>query len=317
MPSVSPKPFQFLADARAPMPARELAERARRAEAVGFHALVVPDHLIDQLSPVPAMAVVAAATERLRIGAFVLNNDLRHPAVLAQDLASLDVLSEGRLDVAIGAGWNVPEYEAIGLPFEPGGTRVERLEEAVAVLKGCFGGGEFSLRGRHYAITDYDARPKPVQRPHPPFLIGGGGARILRFAGREAQIIGLAPTTADRGPGAPPRFSLAATRQQLGWVREGAGDRFDELVLNVYPSSYPITLTDRPRAEARRAVDALRERGVELSEDEVLDSAHLFVGSVDSLVEKFERLRAELGISSFMVGEMDELLPVVERLAGR
>jgi probable F420-dependent oxidoreductase len=317
MPSVPPKPFQFLADARAPLAARELTEHARRAEAVGFHAMVVPDHLIDQLSPVPAMAVVAAATKRLRVSAFVLNNDLRHPAVLAQDLASLDVLSEGRLDVAIGAGWNVPEYEAIGLPFEPGGIRVDRLEEAVAVLKGCFGDGQFSYHGRHYTITDHDARPKPVQRPHPPFLIGGGGPRILRFAGREAQVVGLAPTTADRGPGAPPRFSLAATRQQLAWVREGAGARFDDLVLNVYPSSYPITLADHPRAEARRAADALRQRGVELSEDDVLESPHLFIGSVDSLVDKFERLRAELGVSSFMVGEMDELLPVVERLAGR
>jgi probable F420-dependent oxidoreductase len=317
MTSVPQRPFQFLADARAPMPARDLAERARRAEAAGFHALVIPDHLLDQLSPVPAMAVIAAATDRLRIAAFVLNNDLRHPAVLAQDLASLDVLSEGRLDVAIGAGWNVPEYEAIGVPFDAGGTRVERLEEAVAVLRGCFGDGRFSFAGRHYRITDLDAGPKPVQRPHPPFMIGGGGPRILRFAGREAQIVGLAPTIADRGPDAPPRFSLAATRQQLGWVRDGAGDRFGDLVLNVYPSSYPIVLTDDPRAEARRAADALRARGTDLTDDEVLESAHLFIGSVDSLVEKFERLRSELGISSFMVGEMDELLPVVERLAGR
>ena len=316
MPPVPTRPFQFLADARAPVSARELSERARRAEAAGFHALVVPDHLLDQLSPVPAMAVIAAATERLRVAAFVLNNDLRHPAVLAQDLASLDVLSEGRLDVAIGAGWNIPEYEAIGVPFDTGGTRVERLEEAVAVLRGCFGDGPFSFAGRHYRITHHNAGPKPVQRPHPPFMIGGGGPRILRFAGREAQIVGLAPTTADRGPDAPPRFSLAATRQQLGWVREGAGDRFGELTLNVYPSSYPIVLTDDPRAEARRAADALGARGTDLTEDEVLESAHLFIGSVDSLVEKFERLRAELGISSFMVGEIDELLPVVERLAG-
>jgi alkanesulfonate monooxygenase SsuD/methylene tetrahydromethanopterin reductase-like flavin-dependent oxidoreductase (luciferase family) len=128
MTSAHSRPFQFLADARAPVSARELGERARRAEAVGFHAMVIPDHLLDQFSPVPAMAVVAAATERLRIGAFVLNNDLRHPAVLAQDLASLDVLSGGRLDVAIGAGWNRPEYDAIGIPFEGGGPRVERLE---------------------------------------------------------------------------------------------------------------------------------------------------------------------------------------------
>jgi alkanesulfonate monooxygenase SsuD/methylene tetrahydromethanopterin reductase-like flavin-dependent oxidoreductase (luciferase family) len=126
------KPFQFLAEAREPVSARQRGERARRAEASGYHALVIPDHLMDQLSPVPAMAVIAAATQRLRISAFVLNNDLRHPAVLAQDLASLDVLSEGRLDVAIGGGWNQAEYDAVGIAFEPAPIRSERLAEAVA-----------------------------------------------------------------------------------------------------------------------------------------------------------------------------------------
>jgi probable F420-dependent oxidoreductase len=309
------KPFEFLADARAPMSARALAARARAAEAIGFHALVIPDHLIPQLSPVPAMAVIAAATERLRIGAFVLNNDLRHPAVLAQDLASLDVLSEGRLDVAIGAGWNQPEYDAIGLTLEPGAVRVGRLEEAVTVLKGCFGPGPFSFAGSHYRITDYDAGPKPVQQPHPPFLIGGGGRRILSLAAREAQIVGLAPTLAGSGG---KRFTRAVTERQIDWVREAAADRFAALTLNVYPSSYPITVTDRVREEARRAAGVLRgQAGVELTEDEVLESPHLYIGSVDSLVEKVLRLREELGISSFMVGEMDEMLPVVERLAGR
>jgi probable F420-dependent oxidoreductase len=308
-----PKPFQFLADARAPMSASQLGERARRAEEAGFHGLVVPDHVIDQLSPVPAMAVIAAATQRLRIGAFVFNNDLRHPAVLAQDLASLDVLSEGRLDVAIGAGWNQAEYDAIGLELEPGPVRVGRLEEAVAVLKGCFGDGQFSFAGDHYRISDYDAGPRPVQRPHPPFMIGGGGRRILSLAAREAQIVGLAPTAA----GNLPRFRLDTTRQQIAWVREAAGDRFDELTLNAYASFHPLTITDDARGEARRVADSLRERaGVELAEDEVLASAHLWIGSVDALLEKIVRLREELGISSFMLGDPDEMLPIVQRLAG-
>jgi probable F420-dependent oxidoreductase len=297
------------------MSGRELGEQARRAEAAGFHAFVVPDHLIDQLAPAPAMATIAAATERLRIGAFVLNNDLRHPAVLAQDLASLDVLSEGRLDVAIGAGWNRAEYEAIGLPFEDGPTRVSRLEEAVAVLKGCFGDGPFSFDGRHYRITDYDAGPAPIQRPHPPFMIGGGGRRVLTIAAREAQIVGLAPTAPG---GTLRRFTRETTRQQVAWVREAAGDRFDDLVLNAYPSFHPLTITDDARGEARRVADALRQdAGVELTEEEVLASAHLYIGSVDAIVEKVEGLREELGISSFMLGTPDESWPIVERLAGR
>jgi probable F420-dependent oxidoreductase len=312
------RPFHFLADARAAVSGKEMAEKARRAEAVGFHALVVPDHLIAQLSPIPAMTAIAAATERLRVSAFVFNNDLRHPAVLAQDLASLDLLSGGRLDVAIGAGWNKPEYDAIGLPFDPTPVRQARLEEAVTVLKGCFGDGPFSFRGEHYTITDYDARPKPVQKPHPPFLIGGGGRRTLTLAGREADIVGLAPRIGKDRKVDARSLTFEATVEKIGWVREAAGERFDRLEFNAYPSSWPITVTDDLHGEARKVIDSLKERtGVELTEAEVLDSPHLFIGSIDRFVEKIEGLRERLGISSFMVGEMDELLPVVERLAGK
>jgi probable F420-dependent oxidoreductase len=310
------KPFQFLAEAREPVSARQLGERARRAEASGYHALVIPDHLMDQLSPVPAMAVIAAATQRLRISAFVLNNDLRHPAVLAQDLASLDVLSEGRLDVAIGGGWNQAEYDAVGIAFEPAPIRSERLAEAVAVLKGCFGDGPFSFEGRYYRITDHDGGPNPVQRPHPPFLIGGGGRKTLTLAAREAQIIGLAPRI--RRPRNPHSLTWKATVEKIGWVREAAGDRFDDLTLNIYPTAVEPIITDSPRPEARRVADLLATRsGEQLTEDEVLASPHLFIGSVAGFEEKFRRLRDELGISSIMVGVPGPLDPVVERLAGQ
>lgn len=311
------KPFRFLADARRLASARELTETARKAESIGIDTLVVPDHLIPQLAPVPAMAVIAAVSDRLRIGAFVLNNDLRHPAVLGQDLASLDVLSEGRLDVAIGAGWNRPEYEAIGLDFDPTPIRQARLAEAVAVLKGCFAEGPFSFAGKHYTITAYDAQPKPVQRPHPPFMIGGGGRKTLTLAGREAQVVGLAPRILPNGAGDPGSVTVAATAEKIEWVRDAAGDRFDDLELNVYPSMTAISVTDQPRQEAEELADALHARsGVRVSAEDLLDSPHIFIGSVESFVEKFRRLRAELGISSFMVGEVDELVPIVERLAG-
>jgi probable F420-dependent oxidoreductase len=187
------RPFTFIADAPDAPDAATLIERARRAEAMGATTFGISDHLVPMPAPIPYLATVAAATERLRISAFVHNNDLRHPAILAKDLATLDVYSGGRLDVAIGAGWNKPEYDAIGLPFDPVGTRVSRLTEAVAIIKGCFGDGPFSFSGEHYTITDYDGQPKPVQQPHPPFFIGGGGRTTLELAAREAQIIGLAP----------------------------------------------------------------------------------------------------------------------------
>jgi probable F420-dependent oxidoreductase len=311
------RPFTFLAAFQAVLDGPALAAEARRAESMGFAALVVPDHLIEQLSPIPALATIAAATERLRISAFVHNNDLRHPAVLGQDLASLDVLSGGRLDVAIGAGWNKPEYDAIGLPFDPVAVRQSRLEEAVAVLKGYFGDGPFSFAGQHYTIRELDGYPKPVQRPHPPFFIGGGGRRTLALAGREAAIVGLAPRILAGQHPDPASLTLAATAEKIEWVREAAGERFDDLVFNVYPSTWPITITDDAQGEATRVIDHLRGRNpVDLTVDEVLESPHLFIGSVDGLARKLQMLRERLGITSFMLGDIDELAPVVERLAG-
>ena len=311
------RPFRFLADARAIASLAELRETVRRAESIGIDTLVVPDHLIEQLAPVAAMTAIAAVSDRLRVGAFVLNNDLRHPAVLAQELASLDVLSEGRLDVAIGAGWNRPEYEAIGLTFDPTPVRQARLAEAIAVLKSCFADGPFGFAGEHYTITDYDAHPKPVQRPHPPFLIGGGGRRTLELAAREGQIVGLAPRIL-RGAAPDPRsVTWDGTREKIDWVRAAAGDRFDELELNVYPSMTGVSITDEPLREARQVAERLTERSsVAVSAEELLDSPHIYINTVDGFVEKLRRQRDELGITSIMVGTLGELDPVVERLAG-
>src|SRR4026209_672533 len=164
------RPFTFLVDDYTATNAAELGERARHAESLGATTFVIPDHLVPMMAPIPYLAAVAAATERIRISAFVHNNDLRHPAILAKDLPTLDIRSGVRLDVGIGAGWNKPEYDAIGLPFDPVGVRVSRLAEALAVLKGCFGEEAFSFAGEHYTITDYDGQPKPVQQPHPPIF---------------------------------------------------------------------------------------------------------------------------------------------------
>jgi len=312
------RPFTFLVDDYTATNATELGERARHAEALGATTFVIPDHLVPMMAPIPYLATVAAATERIRISAFVHNNDLRHPVILAKDLATLDILSGGRLDVGIGAGWNKPEYDAIGLPFDPVGVRVSRLTEAVAVLKGCFGVEVFSFAGEHYTITDYDGQPKPIQQPHPPIFIGGGGRRILTLAGREANIVGLAPRILSEQRSDPRSVTWAATEEKLAWVREAAGDRFDGLTFNVYPSGWPITVTDDLRGEARKVIDRMKERsGIELTVDEVIASPHIFIGSIERFVEKFEELRERLGISSFMVGSLDELGPVVERLVGR
>ncbi len=303
--------FRFLASASAPVDARSFSDTVRRAEAIGYDVLVFPDHVLAQLAPVPAMATVAALSQRLRIGSFVFNNDLRHPAVLAHDLATLDLLSGGRLEVGLGAGWNRAEYEAMGIPLDAPGLRVERLAEAVAVLKGYFADEPFTFAGRHYAIAALDGQPKPVQRPHPPLMIGGGGRRLLELAAREAQIVGLAPRTGRAGRGDPRSLTWEATVEKIGWVRAAAGDRFGELELNAYPSRVAPRITD----DARSAIAEAAAR-IGLEEEQVRRSPHVFIGSIDSLVEKLLELRAELGISSIMTGEVDELAPVVERLTG-
>lgn len=315
------RPFRFLVSTGEHFDGPGLAAFARRAESAGYSALMIPDHLVGQYSPVPVLSAAAAATERLRVGTFVLNNNLRHPAVLAQDLATVDRLSGGRLEIGIGAGWNKPEHDAIGIPFEPVGTRVEKLAEAVRVLKGCFADGEFSFAGRHYTITRYDARPEPVQRPHPPVFIGGGGRRVLTLAAREAQTVGLAPRLTRDAGGLPtldaPSITLAATAEKIDWVRAAAGDRFDGLELNSYPTGGPAVLTSDTTGEVRRRADEIRRRtGVELTAEEIRESPHVFIGSRAELTRKFRELRERLGISSFLLDDLETFAPVVEELAG-
>jgi len=185
------------------------------------------------------------------------------------------------------------------------------------VLKGCFGDGPFSFNGEHYTINEYDGYPKPVQKPHPPMFIGGGGRRTLTLAGREANIVGLAPRILREQRADPQSITWAATEEKLDWVRDAAGERFDDLELNVYSSQWPITVTDDLHGQAGKVIDRMRDRtGIELTEDDVIGSPHIFIGSIDRFVEKFQELRERLAISSFMVGSLDELGPVVERRAG-
>src|SRR5688572_19483996 len=211
------RPFRFATGGGTSDRAR-LVENARAAESMGYSTYLIADHLQDQAGPVPALATVAAVTSHLRIGTIVFNNDLRHPAVLAQDLATLDLLSEGRLEIGLGAGWNVDEYTRAGLSFDKHAVRFERMRESMAVLKGLLGDGTFSFAGRHYQIHEMDGLPKPWQRPHPPFLIGGGGRKMLEFAAREAQIVGLAPRLPLPAEPDIASCTAAATDEKVEWI---------------------------------------------------------------------------------------------------
>jgi probable F420-dependent oxidoreductase len=307
-----------MAGARRVVDARRLAEQARAAEAAGYDVLAITDHLgADQLAAVPALAVVAAATERLRIATLVLNNDLRHPAVLAQELATLDVLSGGRLEIGLGAGWNRSEYAAAGISFAPGAVRVERLAETVRILKGLAGEGPFTMRGRHYAVDGLDGLPKPVQRPHPPLLIGGGSRRLLELAAGEADIVGLLPRADSLERRDFSDWLPAATERKVDWVRRAAGDRFERLELNSCNPLWPVQVTDRALAVATEMAAQIESRmGMRVSARDLLDSPYVFIGSVDHLAGKLCELRDRFGVGSVMLGELDDrVTPVVERVA--
>jgi probable F420-dependent oxidoreductase len=314
------RPFRFMVGSRDVVDARMLAERARWAESIGCSHICVHDHLAPQLAPIPLLTAVAMTTDRLRLCPLVFNNDLRHPAVLAQELASLDIVSGGRLEVGIGAGWNAPEYERIGLAFDPPATRIERLGEAIAILRGLFGDEPFSFAGRHYTINDMDGQPKPIQEPHPPFLVGGTRERVLRLAAREADIVGL-DLRQDRASIADafgPRMDV-----RVGWVRDAAGDRFERLDLSVLRLLGDISVGGHPLAAAADVARRIDDQtGVTVSPEDIIESPYALIGSVPDLVDRLLRIRARWGINSFLVGWFDEpglraITPVVEQLAGQ
>ena len=300
--------------------ATELVETARRAEGAGFATFLLRDHFIEepfghQLAPLTSLATAAASTATLRLGSLVLCNDYRHPVLLAKEAATLDLLSGGRFELGLGAGFSQPEYEAAGLPYDPPGVRVGRLAEALQVVKGVFGAAPFTFGGRFYNVTRLDAFPKPVQQPHPPILIGAGGRRMLAIAAREADIIGLQTASLGTGRNIPDPSGLLAEAiaEKIGWVRQQAGARFDHIELSIVAS---IVIAEHRREAAERLV---RERGWDgLSVERVFEMPSIFVGSVDQIVDEMRGRRERYGISYYVVRDrgLETVAPIVARLAG-
>jgi probable F420-dependent oxidoreductase len=308
------KPFRFGANVGRAGSRAAWAEKARRLEDLGYATLTVPDHLTDLLAPMPALVSAAAATTRLRVGTNVLNNDFRHPVLVAREAATVDLLTDGRLQLGMGAGHMQAEYDQAGWRFEAGGTRVERLAEAVTIIKGLLQGESVTFAGRHYRVTDHTIHPRPIQRPHPPLLIGGNGRRLLTLAAQEADIVGLSGITFRRG-GAEPDLSgwrAAEVEARLQLVRQAAGDRYDRLELNALVQR--VVVTD----DRRRAAEELARRWPQLSPKEILQSPYVLLGTVDQLVEDLQARRERWGISSYVIFDPDieAFAPVVARLAG-
>jgi probable F420-dependent oxidoreductase len=309
------KPFRFGVNVGRAGSQAAWAEKARKLEDLGYSALTVPDHLADLLAPMPALLSAAEATTRLRVGTNVLNNDFRHPVLVAREAATVDLLTEGRLQLGLGAGHMRSEYDQAGLPFDAGGTRVERLTEAVSIVKGLLRGEQVSFVGRHYCVTGHTIYPLPVQRPHPPLLIGGNGRQLLTLAAKEADIVGLSGITFRHG-GTEPDLSgwrVAGVDARVQLVRAAAGDRYERLELNALVQR--VVVTD----DRRRAAEELANRWTQLSPEEILQSPYVLIGTVDQLVEELQARRERLGISYYVIFEpyMDVFAPVVARLDGK
>jgi probable F420-dependent oxidoreductase len=245
----------------------------------------------------------------------VLANDYRHPVLLAKEAATLDMLSGGRLELGLGAGWLGAEYAAAGFAFDPPGDRVSRLEESVRLLKALFEGGPVTFDGRHYQVKELDSFPRPAQRPHPPLLVGAGSRRMLGLAGRHADIVGILPKALPSGTISEDisERTPATTAQKIAWIREAAGDRFGRLELSMMIS--PAITADHRKAALQFAV----ERGWgTAAADLVLEMPSAFLGPVERIAELMLARREEYGFSYYVVSDraMEAFSPVVAKLAG-
>jgi len=286
--------------------ASEWLESARKAEALGFDTLIAQDHFGAQLAPLPALAAAALVTSRVRLATLVLDNDFRHPALVAQEAATVDQLSGGRMELGLGAGWLESDYKKSGIPFDPPSVRLRRLAEAVQLCKACLrSDGPVSFSGEFYSIDNLELQPRPLQQTLP-LMVGGRQKRALSLAAREADIVGISLLDR-REPGAPPPPSFA---QKVEWVRAAAGERLAHLQLHVNAGT--VAITDEPE----RAIEAFATRTGQ-SVAEAWQSPGALVGNVDEIVQKLHAVHEQFGVSYWVIHApaMESFAQVIARIA--
>jgi probable F420-dependent oxidoreductase len=313
-------PFRFGVIAERMTSAEAWRATARQVEQLGYSTLFIRDHYVpepfgDQFAPLIALMAAADATTTLRVGSLVLDNDYRHPVMLAKEAATLDLLSNGRFELGLGAGWAKAEYEQSGMAYDAPGVRVSRLEEALRVIKGHFAAEPLTFAGTYYQIDQLNGYPKPIQRPHPPILIGASGKRMLALAVREANTVGL--LNGDYSSGVevddPLKRSPEALDEKLRWMRQAAGERFDDLDLSMVIG--PMLTADRRQG----AEQCTCEHGWDsVPTDDVLSMPSIFIGSAEQIAEAMLERRERFGVSYYIVSDanVEAFAPVVARLAG-
>jgi probable F420-dependent oxidoreductase len=309
----TPRPFRFGIQASTAPDRASWVSLAQRMEAYGYSTLTMPDHFGNQLAPLPAMMTALDATTDLRVCALVFDNDYKHPVVLAKELATMDVLSGGRMEIGLGAGWMVSDYEQAGIPYDSPGVRIDRFVEGLHIIRKAMEPGAFSFAGTHYTITNYDGLPKPVQT-RPPVLIGGGGKRVLGIAAREADIVGINPSMHTGVVNAETfgHMTAESVDDKLAVVRAAAGDRLDQIELNI--RSFLVNVTEDGAGARERLAGALGV-GTEMLET----SPFSLIGSPAELVERLIERRERWGFSYVIVGQedVDKFAPVVAELTGK
>lgn len=307
-----PRRLRFATELHTPLPGRSWLDSAREVEQLGYSTVFVPDHFDEGPGPLAAMAAFAAATTTLNVGALVLDCDFRHPAVLARELATIDVISGGRLEVGLGAGWKALDYERSGIAMDRPGVRVGRLQEHCAVLKGLWSEGPFQFSGEHYTITDLDGTPKPLRPGGPPILVGGGAPRLLRWAGATADIVGVNASIHSGAIDAAAAADALAERidEKVVWLREGAGARFDDLEINAWLAAAELT-SDPATIEAIAALFG--------TDTAALQQSPLgLVGPAGAVAERLYERRERWGYSYHVIpgDKARDFAPLVAQLTG-
>ena len=309
------RPFRFGVIVPKASSATEFTEIARQAEALGYSTLFVPDHFVDHpLAPMPALAAAAARHHDLARRPARARQRLQAPGRVGAEAATIDLLSDGRLEFGIGAGWMTVDYEKAGIPLDRPGVRIARLAESITILKGLFADGPFSFRGEHYTVTELDGQPKPVQRPHPPFVIGGGGKKVLALAAREANIVGInANLRSGDGNSSDAASSLTSTRtdEKLQWLREAAGARFAELEIQTLVGFVHFT-------DDRTSIAEAMAKSFGVTPDDAILAPVTLVGTESQIVDLLEARRERWHMSYTVVPSesMAQLAPIVSRLTG-
>ncbi len=325
------KPFRFALQSFNTVSPANWRSLINKTESLGYSTFFLADHFLSEgpalegtfhppqlLGAVPAIAMALEQTKTLRVGARVFCNDYRHPFVLAKEAATMDYLSEGRLEFGLGAGWIKAEYEAVDLPFDDFPKRFERFAEFVHAYKAFMRGEPLAIDGDFIRWSGFSGTPAPAQAPHPPLMIGGGSKRILEFAGAEANVVSLNfnNRAGMLGPDGMNSGLAAATAKKVQWIKNGAGKRFDAIELEI--GAYNTIITDHPEPTAAAIGDALG-----MTAQDILSHPHCLIGSVDFICEELERRRDTYGISYITVlddGEnnmVEAFAPVVARLAGK